>query len=339
MQDLGRHQRTDRFTNNLHSLYAGQCLPDMEELVMMKWRSRAYMNSVVHGLDWAAYLPRGLRRLEMGSVELDHSLLQHLIKVPSLTHLELAGLELRGNQTEEYPPIDSAGCAWKTVKLRYVPSVPLVQSFSSWPLLDKLELCHPRFFFHWPSSEEKRTDIDSAMFKLASCMSLEVKGMLRLCPLDDLQTDGDGQPDGGTMAAVLSAMQPLLERCSNISLWSWHITAQLLNDLSDRAPGLTALAFTDCISIEGKVWQSLLKLPQICRLHLSQFHSNPISASSIALLISFLSMVPHEMSVELELMNCNSPRDGEVLNAFAAYVHELRASMGWPRVYLTMKLY
>ena len=295
----------------------GQHLPNIVELQLdLAWESDIWDFDIA-GIDWAACLPRGLRKFSI-PVRVHHELLQHLVQMPSLAEVAIFGL---GYEDTE---VQSDGCAWRILQLddegclsckalgRFTTSMPLLHLYS----------------FHQP-----HWNLDATSEALGPAVSKAAAWLSKIsnCP-EELTIGWEfGFPDAAFSADVISALAPLSGLVS-LELDLWLITEGTLDKIALTLPNVNELTFKSC-SISSGAWLRMLTLSSLAVLTISRWPIADADKFAIPLsqIIAFTAFVLRPMTLNFN-RGCVSDADHAGWDAFKETLEEQRRSMGLPKV-------
>ena len=275
------------------------------------------------GIDWAACLPAGLTMLHLGHVNLHHSLLQQLVRMPHLVDVQAWSLSARYDDLQL--PVQSDACAWRKLQLgELFPDFREVCRFTSWP--SSVKLVKPwstpleSHTFHWdimPDVDQTDT-VATAAQKLSTC-DLSSSGTFKV--------SWQNLPEGpASPIRIISALAPLAASIPALCLENCPITASLLDQLARSLPHTHTL-FLKCCAISNDAWVRLLTLSSVTAL---SFKSRVPLAEAVALAAS----VPRALQLWLDekVLRNFGARNRASWDVFVASLAERRMASGLPPV-------
>ena len=276
-------------------------------------------------IDWAASLPRGLKVLHLPFNDLHHDLLQHLLQMPQLEEVRVRSIDASAGDGQQAWHSDA--CTWRKLQLRQLPSFQDVCRFTTWPavslaLLDE----YPAFWALGPPSPGQTQAVAKAATRLASCSG----GMLHGKPFSIRWKYVPTEPESS--AGIISALAPMADDITVLSLDNWTITTALIDELAQSLPHTSRLHFRRC-TFTSEAWLRLLTLTSATALY---FHAStklgdrlPEHQVQLADAIAYALSVPHAMKIFFH-EGCMSAFDMLAWKAFIPSLETRRTLLGVP---------
>ena len=292
----------------------------------------------IAGIDWAASLPPALCKLTLPLIDVDLSLLQHLVRMPKLVEVEAHRLPEKDGDSWIQSPLDSDSCAWQVLKLANLPSFNTVCQFTAWPRV-LLNMTNSDFkcFSNWqldPPCPAQTAAVLTAAERLTTCSyTASALGDLFIIKWEErLQ-------DPASAAGIISALAPLARMIPKLRLINWPISAALLDEVAQALPQTSDIAFQYGCSMTSDAWVRLLTLTSVT--HISFF----LMGKSIQLadFVSFMTAVPRAISVGfdrryipvMDFAPVMSASDLEAWDRFEPSLAQRRRDMGLPPLTIT----
>ena len=312
-------------------------LPNLTQLEVVELGGRWPSFSLAsEGINWVACLPAGLTKLHLNEVNLHHSLLQHLVRMPHLVDVQAWSLS---SEDELHMPVQSDSCAWRKLQLGCMfPDFRDVCRFSTWPSsVQVVEIDRPdRSCFEdvltscqWmldPPSAAQTDAVAAAAQKLATC-NISLSGTFTVI--------WKQMPDiASSTADILSALAPLAGRIPSLGLRNWPITSALLDELVLSLPHTHTLVIEEECTISSEAWVRLLTLSSVTTL---TFLAKVPLAEAVALAVS----VPRAIHLSF---GCNgypafrTRRERATWDTFVASLAARRTALGLPPVIIVVPL-
>lgn len=244
----------------------GKHLPNITTLCVRLNDDADYSHLDIPGVNWAACLPAGLRKIEL-NVDLHPALLQHLARMPNLTEIEAYGLSMNMGGDDQ-STVQSEACAWRVLRLVRFPAYQDVCRFSTWPHFSLQNSTSGDTDFSWSlgqHSPEQTLATATAAARLATSTNIDMAWFDSGFTIggNDLPTK-----EFASAVGVISALAPLADKLQTLCLENWTISATLLDELAQALPNTHTLELRHCI-ITGEAWVRLLTLTSVTRLSIS----------------------------------------------------------------------
>ena len=317
----------------------GQHLPRLTELEIRVETTDSF-DFEIAGIDWAACLPPALRKITLPFIDVDRSLMQHLVQMPKL--VEVAAYSfcvlLQKEDGESIFKLDPDLCSWQLLKLAILPSFNAVSQFTAWPRV--LIECIPSFepFSNWqlgPPCPAQTAAVATAAERLSTCTYTP------LALGDFFVISWEKRPkDPASAAGIILALAPLAGLIPKLLLKNWPINAALLDEVAQALPHTSNIAFELGCSLTSDAWVRLLTLTSVTEI------SFLLMGETIQLadFVSFMTAVPRAMHVGLAhgclpILDFCSPllsaSDLEAWDRFEPLLAQRRIALGLPALTIT----
>ena len=194
----------------------GRDTPNLRILKLMVAPAAGWLAGA--GVDWAAFLPRGLHTLHLPFSDLHPELLHGLMKLPQLETLMAgsigADMSIEQMRTKV---VHSEGCVWRSLRLYTLPSFWKVCSFTRWPSAFSLGVGgHSDLAWSLgPPSPEQTRAVRLAAERLAACLGVKDQWGKTFTLKWEPQ---EAALEAASTAGVISLISPLAARMASLRL-------------------------------------------------------------------------------------------------------------------------
>ena len=263
----------------------GRALPGLVELEVAIHDDSSDYDLDIAGIDWAACLPPGLRKLHLPATHLHHELLDHLVQMPGLEDVAALSLSIMRERLGAERTLRSEACTWRALKLVLLPNFQRVCSFTAWPAgmqlaqLKRLSgdgpLCWKLIpLLGYAARQHQVQAVAAAAARLATCSCRDLAWHGRTFSIGwfrNWDTEDVFLPEPADAAGVISALAPLANKIPTLCLKNWEVTAELLDEIALALPQTHGLLLKSCF-VDSGAWTRLLSLSSVTELGFSGEH-------------------------------------------------------------------
>ena len=220
--------------------------------------------------------------------------------------------------------MDTSTCAWKTLTLKLVPSVDLINSFSHWPL--GLQLVTTKSIWIVPLGPYCTADHVMAASARLATGTHNIDSIVFENNHEDMELD----TASSAILAISSALTPFI---SELSLQYVSVSASIIESIGLSLPRVTKLIL-DHGSVDGEAMERLQHLESISLLEIDM----QALTNKREILVQFLSSVPRSMEIRLLLPSMMQDYE-EAQASFTGPLSRLmsyRRQVGLPEIVLTL---
>ena len=303
-------------------------MPGLETLGVLLSCSISHLT--INGFGWAPrFLSLALVTFRAPGISLTGPVLQALAgQMPSMQHLEAYSIFVSSDDdVQEGWTMDTSACAWKTLTLKLVPSVDLINSFSHWPLGLQLVTTQSKWLVllgPYCTADQVR----EASARLATGTHI-----IDSIVFGNRHEDAELDIVSSAILAISSSLTPFI---SVFSLRHFHVTASIIEAMGLSLPRVTHLIL-DHGSVDGEAMERLKHLESISLLEIDLYTFTKSSVLA-RFLLRLLTLIPHSIEIRLLLpsMIQNIEKAQASLNQTLSFLMTYRHQLGLPEVVLTL---